>query len=92
MNEDIRWKQRFHNFEKALATLHEAINALKQEPDNHLYEIALIGTFKFTFELGWKTLKDYLKYGSINVNLPREVIKQSYNTGLLLMARHGLIY
>jgi hypothetical protein len=59
--EDIRWKQRFENYDKALGRLQEAITAVGKEPGNHLYEMATIQAFEFTIELGWKVLKDYLK-------------------------------
>lgn len=46
-------------------------------------EMALIKTFKMTFELSWKTLKDYLKYNGINVKLSREVIKQAFANDII---------
>lgn len=79
MDEDIRWQQRFENLSKALHRLREALNGTAQEPNNHLYQIALIGAFQFTFELSWKTLKDYLVYNGVQVSLPRDVIKQAFH-------------
>ncbi len=81
--DQIRWQQRFENYMSALASLRAALKAVTQEPDNQLYRIALIGAFTFTYELGWKTLKDYLKFGGITVNLPRDVIKQAFSSGLI---------
>jgi nucleotidyltransferase substrate binding protein (TIGR01987 family) len=81
--EQVRWKQRYQNYSQALATLQEALAALQKEPQNHLYEIALVGAFKFTFELGWKTLKDYLRFKGGEVSLPRDVIKQAFQHELL---------
>ena len=75
---DIRWKQRFDNFERARKKFHKVLDSYKKEPKNEIYQIALVQAFKFTYELAWKTLKDYLKYGGIEVNLPREVIKESF--------------
>ncbi|MBF0442832.1 MAG: nucleotidyltransferase substrate binding protein [Oligoflexales bacterium] len=83
MTEDIRWKQRYENFDKALQRLFAAQKALSENYENDLYRIALIGAFEFTFELGWKTLKDYLKYGGVNTSLPREVIKQAFHYALI---------
>jgi nucleotidyltransferase substrate binding protein (TIGR01987 family) len=83
MKEDIRWQQRFENLTKALSRLHEALHGIAQEPKNHLYQIALIGAFQFTFELSWKTLKDYLIYNGVEVSLPREVIKQAFHHRLI---------
>jgi nucleotidyltransferase substrate binding protein (TIGR01987 family) len=45
--------------------------------------MAVIKSYEFTFELSWKTLKDYLSYNGIDARLPREVIKQAFATGLL---------
>jgi len=83
MTEDIRWQQRFENLEKALGRLHEAVEGTRVEPDNHLYQIALIASFQFTFELAWKTMKDYLIYTGVNVSLPRDVIKQAFHHQLV---------
>lgn len=83
MTQDIRWKQRFENLEKAFERFKEALDAEKIEPKNHLYQIAVIGAYQFTFELSWKTLKDYLKYNGVDVSLPREVIKQSFHHHLI---------
>lgn len=83
MTEDIRWKQRFENLEKALQRLREALHGTANEPKNHLYQIALIGTFQFTFELSWKTMKDYLVYNGVEVSLPREVLKQAFHHQLI---------
>lgn len=79
MNQDIRWQQRFENLSKALLRLQEALEGISHEPKNHLYQIALIGAFQFTFELSWKTLKDYLNYNGVEVSLPRDVIKQAFH-------------
>lgn len=83
MGEDIRWEQRFENLTKALDRLREALVGTADEPHNHLYQIALIGAFQFTFELSWKTLKDYLVYNGVTVSLPREVIKQAFHHQLI---------
>ena len=83
MKEDIRWQQRFENLDKALSRLHEALGGINQDPKNHLYQIALIGAFQFTFELSWKTMKDYLVYSGVQVSLPRDVIKQAFHHQLI---------
>jgi nucleotidyltransferase substrate binding protein (TIGR01987 family) len=94
MTEDVRWEQRFENLERALHRcfenleralhrLREALHGTAKEPKNHLYQIALIGAFQFTFELSWKTMKDYLVYSGVNVSLPRDVIKQAFHHQLI---------
>jgi hypothetical protein len=47
-NEDIRWKQRFSNFEKAMATFTKAV-AVKNPSD--LEKAGIIQHFEFTHEL-----------------------------------------
>jgi nucleotidyltransferase substrate binding protein (TIGR01987 family) len=43
----------------------------------------LIQRFEYTFELSWKTLKDYLEGKGIAVSYPRDVIKEAFATGLV---------
>lgn len=83
MKKNIRWKQRFENFEKAIIVFRNVLTAYNEVPDNEINQIALIQAFKFTYELGWKTLKDYLKYGGIEVDLPRDVITMAFQMNLI---------
>jgi DNA-binding HxlR family transcriptional regulator len=48
MNEDIRWKQRFSNYKKALAQLTKFID---QDELNELEKQGLIKAFEYTHEL-----------------------------------------
>ena len=79
---EIRWKQRFSNFEKAFKLYKEGLESLK-DTSTDIEKEGIIQRFEYTFELAWKTLKDYLEYGGITVNLPREIIKQSFSKGLI---------
>ena len=55
---DIRWKQRFSNLEKAFGQLTEFI----EKGELNKFELqGLIQCFEYTFELGWKVMKDYLE-------------------------------
>ena len=80
---DIRWQQRFANYTKALLRFNQALAAVSQEGSNQLYQMALIQTFEFTFELGWNVVKDYLKYNGIDAKLPREAIKEGFAAGVI---------
>ena len=78
MKPDIRWKQRFENYEKALRLLREALADV-----DSLSELEKEGTvqrFEFTVELGWKTLKDYLEDGGVVLDqiTPKNVVKQAF--------------
>lgn len=80
---DIRWKQRFDNLQSAYQRLQHAVQVNAQTPDNDLIHMALIKSFEMTFELSWKTMKDYLKYNGIDMKLPREVIKQAFANDII---------
>lgn len=77
---DIRWRQRFENFEKAYKLLGKYS---KQKIKSELERAGIIQFFKMTFELAWKVLKDYLEAQGYNVKSPRETIKQAFQIGLI---------
>ena len=80
---DIRWNQRFKNFQKAFKQLSTAIDL---EEDRDLTEIeqqGFIKAFEFTFELAWKVLKDYLESQNVDAKYPREAIKQAFQHDLI---------
>ena len=79
-NPDIRWKQRFQNLEKAYARLRDAV-AMKNLSD--LEKAGVIQVYEFTFELAWKTVKDYLEANEVLVSFPRDVIKAGFKYDLL---------
>lgn len=80
MTKQVRWRQRFENLLKAFTLLEEAVDA----PGLSRLEMeGLIQRFEYTFELSWKTLKDYLEAQGILTNFPREVIKESFKAGVL---------
>jgi len=72
---DIRWKQRFNNFKKALHRMEEGLN--KTNPSD-LEKAGIIKIYELSFELGWKTLKDYLESKAVKVKYPRDVVKESF--------------
>lgn len=39
---------------------------------------------RFTFELAWKTMKDYLEEEGFLVNSPKSAIRQAFQSGYLL--------
>lgn len=79
---DIRWHQRFINFNKAFKQLEKFI---QEEELNEMEEQGLIKSFEYTFELSWKTLQDLLKEkGYNNIVGPRPVIEQSFQDGYIV--------
>ena len=85
---DVRWKQRFVNFERAYALLESVID---QDTLTDVERAGLIKFFEMTFELSWKLLKDYLGAEGYDVNSPREAIKQAFQIGLIEDGRTWLI-
>ena len=79
-SDEIRWQQRLANFRKALAQL-EAACDLEEYSD--LERAGLVQTFEFSFELGWKTLKDLLFYEGYDEKTPRDVIRRAFEAGHL---------
>lgn len=73
--EDIRWKQRFQNFEKAFSHLKKAVS---KRDLSDLEKAGVIQIYEFTFELGWKTLKDYLEEKEVLVKFPKDTIKEAF--------------
>lgn len=72
----IRWKQRFQNFEKAFFQFEKAV--LQIDELSTLEKEGLIQRFEYTFELAWKTLKDFLESENVEAKFPREVIKKGF--------------
>lgn len=61
MQEDIRWKQRFDNFQRALRQLRHAVELSESRALSDLEKQGMIQAFEYTHELAWNTLKDFLK-------------------------------
>lgn len=87
MQQDIRWKQRFSYYEKALVQLTEGIEQHGKNPIDIIKE-GIIQRFEFTHELAWKVMKDYLEYeGLQNINGSRSATKEAFNKGLLVQGQ-----
>jgi nucleotidyltransferase substrate binding protein (TIGR01987 family) len=72
----IRWQQRFENLEKAFLQLGNAVKRIDELDD--LSKEGLIQRFEYTFELSWKTLKDYLESEGLPCHSPRDTIKTAF--------------
>lgn len=77
---DIRWKQRFENYERAYETFARYVNL---EVPTELERAGIIQLFEMSFELAWKVLKDYLENEGFLVNSPRETIKEAFRSGII---------
>jgi hypothetical protein len=56
MQNDIRWKQHFYNYQKALIQLTRFI---EKGELSELEEQGIIKAFEYTYELAWNVIKDY---------------------------------
>jgi nucleotidyltransferase substrate binding protein (TIGR01987 family) len=84
MSEDIRWKQRFTNYIKALQTLTDAVKLAEERELSTLEEQGVIQSFEFTHELAWNVLKDYLEYqGVMNIVGSRGAVREAFKNGLI---------
>ncbi|HOT15952.1 MAG TPA: nucleotidyltransferase substrate binding protein [Bacteroidales bacterium] len=78
---DIRWQQRFINFNKAFKQLERF---MEHDNLNEMEEQGLIKAFEYTYELSWKTLQDLLKEKRyIDIVGPKPVIEQSFQDGYI---------
>lgn len=82
MVEDIRWKQRFENYCRALTQLSKFI----QKGELNEMEIqGIIHSFEYTYELAWNVMKDFLKEkGNHNIFGSRDAISESFKLGIIV--------
>lgn len=78
-------ENKFDNFNNAVKRLNEANIAYKKDKSDTLYRDSLIKRFEFTFELAWKTLREFLfaQGYSLTVASPKNVIAFAYREGFL---------
>ncbi len=75
-------------FEERKQDLIKASNRLEEALSEGISDLAIDGVlhrFEFTFELAWKTMKDYLEYQGITgkIGSPREIIKEAFAAGII---------
>ena len=87
-NHDIRWRQRFQNFSRAFELLRDVFAEREVDAFSLLEKDGIIQRFEYTFELGWKVLKDYLEYSGIMPDeaTPRKVIRECATHGIFASA------
>jgi len=84
MDEDIRWKQRFENYKKALATLKNAVKLAASRELSDLEKQGMIQGFEFTFEMAWNVMKDYLEeQGITGIIGSKGAIRHAFNNALI---------
>ena len=68
-------------YENYVSNLNILVKAEKEDLENEFIISGIIDKFMLQFELGWKVMKEFLKYeGSqvANTGSPREIIKAAY--------------
>lgn len=76
---DIRWRQRFANFQRAFLLLRDAMES-DLASLSQLEKEGIIQRFEYTFELAWKVLKDKMENDGLVLDQvsPKAVVKQAY--------------
>ena len=77
---DVRYKQRFQNYENSFLLLKASIMI---EKPSIIEKAGIIQFFELTFELSWKLLKDYCEFLGFTVNSPREAIKRALSIDII---------
>ncbi len=97
--QDIRWEQRFANYNRAIAKLQEIIDALDSDWDEEnfndisfsLSELEIEGAiqrFEYTHELAWNVMKDYLVYqGNTKIGGSRDATREAFKINLITDAQ-----
>lgn len=90
---DIRWKQRFHNYKRALAQFTKAIEIFGDirhvRVDIEQLELmkeGLIQRFEFTYELAWNVLKDWIEQempGNFQLLGSKTTLRAAFKVGLI---------
>jgi nucleotidyltransferase substrate binding protein (TIGR01987 family) len=81
-----RWVQRFQNFDGALLLLREGVELLLEDDVHPIVEEGVIQRFEYTFELAWKTMKDYLIWNKVTLSRsgPADVIRTAFRAGYIV--------
>ena len=76
-----RFIQRRNEYNNAVERLQEAL----LEEESEIIIDGALHRFEFTFELAWKTIKDYLEYMGLTekTGSPREIIQQAFKQGII---------
>jgi nucleotidyltransferase substrate binding protein (TIGR01987 family) len=82
--QDVRWIQRFDNFQRALLVLERGVRLAAERDLSELEQQGLIQGFEFTHELAWNLLKDYLNHqGIAGIVGSRDATRLAFQNGLI---------
>lgn len=94
---DIRWEQRFSNYNKAFLKSELAVIKIREEYQieedgtidedeflDHIIKEGLIQRFEYTHELAWNVMKDFLENaGNTNIFGSKDATREAFAQGLL---------
>lgn len=99
MEPDIRWEQRFSNYNKALAKLSQAVEYIRHnlladgnpidDSDSgyvldEMIKEGLIQRFEYTHELAWNVMRDYAVYqGNSSIGGSRDATREAFQLQLV---------
>lgn len=82
--QDVRWIQRFNNFEKAFSQLSDAVELAAERDLTDLEKQGLIQAFEYTHELAWNTLKDFLEHRGVQKMYgSKDASREAFSAGLI---------
>ncbi len=80
-NKDVRWLQRFKNYQEALTGLKEFIDKAEL---NKFEEQGMIKAFEYNFELAWNTIKDFYEdQGETGIQGAKDSFRLAFKRGLI---------
>lgn len=84
-NQDIRWQQRFKNYQKALLQFNKIFTLSKEKSLSDIEKDALIQRFEYTHELAWKVVQDFFKgKGDEKIFGSRDATRLAFNNGIIV--------
>ena len=77
--------KKVENYARAFTQLESALPLFLSDPSDELRRDGVIQRFEFTFELAWKSLREYMddQGVSLPVSTPKSVLKAAYAAGIL---------
>lgn len=81
-----------HNFQCACHSLAESIDDYRQFPHVRSIQDGMIQRFELTYDLAWKTVREYLVLiGIVEIHSPKAVLKEAYIHQLIHDEEHWLM-
>lgn len=90
--EKPRWQYRFDNYSRAFSLLREAVELQQKRPLSDLEKEVVIQRFEYTWELAWKTIKDYLENEGVVLEkiTPKAVIVAALEARIIICKEHWM--